>query len=40
VVASFVGNGRTRAQCAQRWSRGLNPKICKKTLESRRRRKT
>lgn len=30
MVASFVGNGRTRAQCTQRWTRGLNPKICKK----------
>lgn len=29
-VAAFVGNGRTRAQCTQRWARGLNPKICKK----------
>ena len=29
-VANFVGGGRTRAQCAQRWTRGLNPKICKK----------
>lgn len=29
MVASFVGNGRTRAQCAQRWARGLNPRICK-----------
>ncbi|OHT00498.1 Myb-like DNA-binding domain containing protein [Tritrichomonas foetus] len=30
MVAAFVGNGRTRAQCAQRWARGLNPRICKK----------
>lgn len=30
LVADFVGNNRTRAQCAQRWSRGLNPRICKK----------
>ena len=29
-VAQFVGNNRTRAQCSQRWSRGLNPRICKK----------
>jgi hypothetical protein len=29
-VAEFVGNGRTRAQCAQRWIRGLNPKISKR----------
>lgn len=26
-VATFVGNGRTRAQCAQRWNRGLDPRI-------------
>ena len=31
VVAASVGNNRTRAQCAQRWSRGLNPRICKDT---------
>lgn len=29
TIAAFVGNGRTKAQCAQRWSRGLNPKINK-----------
>ncbi|OHT07852.1 hypothetical protein TRFO_23799 [Tritrichomonas foetus] len=29
LVSKFVGNGRTRAQCAQRWCRGLDPKICK-----------
>ncbi|OHT08416.1 Myb-like DNA-binding domain containing protein [Tritrichomonas foetus] len=29
-VAHFVGNGRNRAQCSQRWTRGLNPKISKK----------
>ena len=29
-VAQFVGNNRTRAQCSQRWNRGLNPRICKK----------
>jgi len=29
-VATFVGNNRTRAQCSQRWARGLNPRICKK----------
>lgn len=34
MVAAFVGNGRTRAQCAQRWARGLNPKICKKHWSS------
>ena len=28
-VASFVGNGRTRAQCSQRWTRGLDPRISK-----------
>ncbi|OHS93120.1 Myb-like DNA-binding domain containing protein [Tritrichomonas foetus] len=28
-IAVFVGNNRTRAQCAQRWSRGLNPRISK-----------
>ncbi|OHT08899.1 hypothetical protein TRFO_22383 [Tritrichomonas foetus] len=28
-VAKFVGNGRTRAQCAQRWFRGLDPRISK-----------
>lgn len=28
-VAKFVGNGRTRAQCAQRWVRGLDPRISK-----------
>jgi hypothetical protein len=29
-VATFVGSGRNRAQCSQRWSRGLNPRISKK----------
>ena len=28
-VAAFVGNGRTRAQCSQRWVRGLDPRISK-----------
>lgn len=28
-VDDFVGNGRTRSQCAQRWSRCLDPKISK-----------
>ena len=28
-VANFVGNGRSRSQCMQRWSRGLNPAIRK-----------
>lgn len=27
VVAQFVGRGRTRSQCSQRWQRGLDPKI-------------
>ncbi|OHS92979.1 Myb-like DNA-binding domain containing protein [Tritrichomonas foetus] len=31
TVAMFVGNDRTRAQCSQRWSRGLNPRISKDT---------
>lgn len=28
-VALFVGNSRTRAQCSQRWVRGLDPRISK-----------
>ncbi|OHS99147.1 Myb-like DNA-binding domain containing protein [Tritrichomonas foetus] len=28
-VADFVGNGRTKAQCSQRWHRGIDPSICK-----------
>lgn len=28
-VSAFVGNGRTRAQCSQRWFRGLDPRISK-----------
>jgi hypothetical protein len=28
-VAQFVGNHRTRAQCSQRWVRGLDPRISK-----------
>jgi hypothetical protein len=28
-VASFVGGNRTRAQCSQRWVRGLDPRISK-----------
>jgi hypothetical protein len=28
-VAHFVGGGRLRAHCAQRWSRGLDPDIIK-----------
>jgi hypothetical protein len=34
LVAEFVGNNRTRAQCSQRWSRGLDPRICKKHWSS------
>jgi hypothetical protein len=26
-VAKFVGNGRTRAQCSQRWNRTLDPQL-------------
>lgn len=26
-ISKFVGNNRTRGQCSQRWSRGLNPNI-------------
>jgi hypothetical protein len=29
AVATFVGNRRSRAQCAQRWIRGLDPRIRK-----------
>ena len=29
VIAKFVGNGRTRAQCSQRWHRVLDPRISK-----------
>jgi len=28
-VAHFVGGGRTRSQCSQRWIRVIDPKICK-----------
>ena len=28
-IAAFVGNGRTRNQCSQRWYRGLDPSICR-----------
>lgn len=31
TIASFIGNGRSRSQCSQRWARGLNPKISKKS---------
>ena len=27
VVAQYVGGGRTRSQCSQRWVRGLDPSI-------------
>ena len=35
AIAHFVGNNRTRAQCAQRWERTLDPSISKEpwTLE-------
>ncbi|OHS92781.1 Myb-like DNA-binding domain containing protein [Tritrichomonas foetus] len=29
AVAMFVGNGRSKSQCCQRWARGLNPEIKK-----------
>jgi hypothetical protein len=29
LVATTVGGGRTRSQCAQRWNRGLDPRISK-----------
>jgi hypothetical protein len=29
LIAADVGGGRTKAQCAQRWTRGLDPKIDK-----------
>ena len=29
AISKFVGNGRTRSQCSQRWYRGLDPTICK-----------
>jgi hypothetical protein len=29
AVAAFVGHSRTRAQCSQRWNRGLDPKLKK-----------
>jgi hypothetical protein len=27
MVATFVGNGRTKSQCCQRWTRGLDPRL-------------
>jgi hypothetical protein len=29
LIAAFVGGHRTRSQCAQRWHRGLDPKLLK-----------
>lgn len=29
TIASFVGNSRNKAQCSQRWSRGLDPMLTK-----------
>jgi hypothetical protein len=29
LIASIVGGGRTRAQCTQRWHRGVDPKLLK-----------
>ena len=29
IIAKYVGNGRTRSQCSQRWHRGLDPRISK-----------
>jgi hypothetical protein len=29
AIATFVGNSRSRAQCSQRWNRGLNPHLKK-----------
>jgi hypothetical protein len=34
LIAAFVGNGRTKSQCSQRWMRGLDPKICKEQWPS------
>ena len=31
TISKFVGNGRTRPQCSQRWYRALDPKISKET---------
>ncbi|EAY09044.1 Myb-like DNA-binding domain containing protein [Trichomonas vaginalis G3] len=33
LISKFVGNNRSRAQCTQRWTRCLNPRICKETWE-------
>jgi hypothetical protein len=29
TISHFVGNGRTRSQCSQRWQRGLDPRLSK-----------
>ena len=29
LVSRFIGNGRTRSQCSQRWNRGLDPALSK-----------
>jgi hypothetical protein len=29
MISHFVGNSRTKPQCSQRWTRGLDPRICK-----------
>ena len=29
-IANYVGNGRLRSQCMQRWTRGLDPRISRK----------
>ncbi|OHT04890.1 Myb-like DNA-binding domain containing protein [Tritrichomonas foetus] len=38
AVSKFVGNSRTRAQCSQRWNRGLDPNLkkCRWTYEEER----
>ena len=30
AISAYVGHGRTRSQCCQRWVRGLDPRISKK----------
>jgi hypothetical protein len=30
-IAAFVGSGRSKSQCHQRWTRGLDPRIIKET---------
>jgi len=34
IISDIVGNNRSRAQCSQRWFRGLDPRICKKRWTS------